>query len=211
MMVPLVEEVPTTGSSRPLCRVSGVDRMSDVGQIKNGHAKQGKVAVLCLRQAIIHADQGGMNPPVRVGQETGGHRALNHLVALRSFLDEHSPGKEEWIGRGVYQLLLAGRGLAADTSGHVFETAGLQFEVELAMIRQDEFVVPPSLQPYMPISLGVAGVPIVGNFIRGENVVLVFDPDVADERIDLAMLLLLFGFEAHRDTRGGAATTSAIG
>src|ERR1700688_4720751 len=142
-----------------------------------------------------------MNSPVGVRQETGGHRALDHLVALGAFLDEHTAGKEEGVGGGVYQLLLAGRGLTANASGHVFETAGLQFEIELAVIGEDEFVVSSSLEPYMPIGLGVAGFAIVGNFIRGENVVLVFDPDVADERIDLAMLLLLFGLEAHGYTR----------
>ncbi len=71
------------------------------------------------------------------------------------------------------------------------------------MIRQDEFVVSPTLKPYMTISLGVAGVPIVGNFVCGENVVLVFDFDVTDEGIDLPMFLLLPGFKAHGDTRGG--------
>ena len=46
----------------------------------------------------------------------------------------------------------------------------------------------------MAIGLGVAGVPIVGDFIRGENVILVFDPDVAGQQIDTAMLLLLVGW-----------------
>ena len=143
-----------------------------------------------------------MDSPVGVRQKTGGHRPLDHLVALWSFLDEHTAGKEEGVGGGVHQLLLAGGGLTANASGHVFETAGLQFEIELAVIGEDQFVVASSLEPYMPIGLSVAGFAIVGNFIRGENVVLVFDPDVADQRIDLSLLLLLPGFEAHGDTRG---------
>ena len=142
-----------------------------------------------------------MNLPVRVRQEAGRHRAPYHLITLRSFLDEDTPGKEERVGRGVDQLLLAGGGLAADTSGHVFETAGLQFKVELAVIRQDELVVSPTLQPYVTVSLGIAGVPIVGNFVCGKNVVLIFDFDVTNERIDLPMFLLLPGFEAHGDAR----------
>ena len=108
-------------------------------------------------------------------------------------LDEHTAGKEKRVGGGVYQLALARGGLAADASGHVFETAGLQIKVELAVIREDEFVVPSALEPHMAIGLGVAGHPIVGNLIRGENVVLVFDPDVAGQRKDTAMLLLLVG------------------
>ena len=98
-----------------------------------------------------------MDPPVRVGQQAGGHRALDDLVALRSFLDEHTAGKEKRVGGGVYQLALAGGGLAANASGHVFETAGLQIKVELAVIREDEFVVASALEPYMAIGLGVAG------------------------------------------------------
>ena len=70
------------------------------------------------------------------------------------------------------------------------------------MIREDEFVVPSALQPHMTIGLGVAGLSIVGNFICSENVILVFDPDVAGQRIDLAMLLLLLGLEAYGNTRG---------
>ena len=104
---------------------------------------------------------------------------MDYLVALWSFLDEHSAGKEKRVGGGVYQLALAGGGLAADASGHIFETAGLQLKIELAVIREDEFVVPSALEPYMAIGLGVAGFAIVGNFICIENVVLVFDPDVA--------------------------------
>src|SRR5882757_9798354 len=138
-----------------------------------------------------------MDPPVGIRQEAGGHRALDHLVALWSFLDEYTAGKQKWIGGGVYQLLFAGRGLSPNASGHVFEAAGLQFEIELAVIGKDEFVVASSLEAYMPIGFGVAGFAIVGNFIRGENVVLVLDPDVTDQGIHLAMLLLLFGFEAH--------------
>src|SRR5450631_3637421 len=122
-----------------------------------------------------------MDLPVGVRQKTGGHRPLDHLVALRSLLDEHPAGKEKRVGGGVYQLLLAGRGLTANASGHVFETAGLQFEIELAVIGEDEFVVASSLEAYMPIGRGVAGFAVVGNFIRGENVILVFDPDVPDE------------------------------
>src|ERR1700722_5661836 len=141
-----------------------------------------------------------MDSPVGVRQKTGGHGSSDHLVALWSFLDEHPAGKEKRVGGGVYQLLLAGGGLTANASGHVFEAAGLQFEIEFAVIGEDEFVVSSSLEPYVPIGLGVAGFAIVGNFIRGENVVLVFDPDVADQRIDLAMLLLLFGFEADGNT-----------
>ncbi len=49
-----------------------------------------------------------MNLPVRVRQEAGRHRALDDLVALGSFLDEHTAGKEERVGRGVDQLLFAG-------------------------------------------------------------------------------------------------------
>src|SRR5579863_189962 len=143
-----------------------------------------------------------MDSPVGVRQETGSHRALHHLIALWTFLDEYTACKEKRVGGGVYQLLLASRGLTANASGHVFEVARLQFEIELAMIRKNEFVVSSSLEPYMPIGLGVAGFAIVGNLIRGENVVLVFDPDVADEGVNLAMLFLLFGFEAHGDTRG---------
>src|SRR5271156_113923 len=120
-----------------------------------------------------------MNSPVGVRQETGSHRPLDYLVALWSFLDEHTAGKQKRIGGGVYQLLLAGGGLTANASSHVFETAGLQFEIELAVIGEDEFVVSSSLEPYMPIGLGVAGFAIVGNLIRGENVVLVLDPGVA--------------------------------
>src|SRR5450631_2412693 len=138
-----------------------------------------------------------MDLPVGVRQKTGGHGSPDHLVALWSFFDKHPAGKEKRVGGGVYQLLLAGGGLTANASGHVFETAGLQFEIELAVIGEDEFVVASALEPYMPIGFGVAGFAIVGNFIRVENVVLVLDPDVPDEQIDLAMLLLLFGFEAH--------------
>jgi hypothetical protein len=54
----------------------------------------------------------------------------------------------------------------------------------------------------MTISLGVAGLPIVRNFVCGENVVLVFDFDVTDEGVDLPMFLLPPGFEADGDTRG---------
>src|SRR5256885_1460220 len=98
-----------------------------------------------------------MDPPVGVGQETGGHRALDHLVALWPFLDEYTAGKQKRVGGGVYQLLLAGRGLTTYASGYVFETAGLKFEIELAVIGKDEFVVASSLEPHMPVGLGVAG------------------------------------------------------
>src|SRR5271156_6138810 len=120
-----------------------------------------------------------MDLPVGVWQKTGGHRSPNDLVALWSFLDQHTAGKQKWVGSGIYQLLLAGGGLTANASDHVFETAGLQFEIELAVIGEDEFVVSSALEPYMPIGLGVAGFAIVGNLIRGENVVLVLDPGVA--------------------------------
>src|SRR5271163_3682671 len=97
-----------------------------------------------------------MDSPVGIRKKTGGHRALEHLVTLRSFLDEHTAGKEKRVGGGVYQLLLAGRGLTANASGHVFETAGLQFKIEFAVIGEDEFVVSSSLEAYVPIGLGVA-------------------------------------------------------
>ena len=98
-----------------------------------------------------------MNSPVRVRQEAGSHRALDYLVALRSFLDKHAAGKEKRIRGGVYQLALACGGLAADASGYVFETAGLQIKIELAVIREDEFVVPSALEPYMAVGLGIPG------------------------------------------------------
>ena len=81
---------------------------------------------------------------------------VDDLVAFRSFLDEHSAGKEKWVGGGVHQLALAGGGLTANASGHVFKTAGFQIKIELAVIGEDEFVVPSALQPHMTIGLGVA-------------------------------------------------------
>src|SRR5271165_7011150 len=120
-----------------------------------------------------------MDLPVRVRQEAGSHGAMDYPVALWSFFEEHSTGKEKRVGGGIYELALAGGRLAADASRHIFETAGLQLKVELAVIGEDEFVVPSALEPHMAIGLGVAGFAIIGNFIRSENVVLVFDPDVA--------------------------------
>ena len=67
------------------------------------------------------------------------------------------PVKRNGLAVVYTSLRLAGGGLAADASGHVFETAGLQIKIELAVIREDEFVVSSALQPHMTIGLGVAG------------------------------------------------------
>ena len=87
-------------------------------------------------------------------------------------------------------------------AGYVVETASLQIKVELAVIREDEFVVPFAFQPHMTIGFGVAGHPIEGNFVRGESVVLVIDPDFAGKGEDISMLLLLLGSNDDWNTRG---------
>ena len=143
-----------------------------------------------------------MDPPVRIRQQARGHGALDDLVALWSFFEQQLAGKKKRIRGGVNQLALARGGLAADASRYVFETAGLQIKVELAMIRKDEFVVPFPLEPHMAIRFGVAGQPIEGNFVRGENVVLVVDPDFAGQGKDISMLLLLVGSNDYGNTRG---------
>ena len=101
----------------------------------------------------------------------------------------------------VLQLDALPQDMLYDNARHVL-LLSLQDLRQIAVIGENEFVISSALEPDVPIGLGVAGFAIVGNFIRGENVVLVFDPDVADQRIDLALLLLLPGFEAHGDTRG---------
>ena len=175
--------------------------MGDEGQVENGYAKQGEVTVLRACLPVINADHGGMDPPVWIRQEARSHCALDNLVALWSLLDEHLAGKEKRIGGRVYQLALARRRLAANASGYVFETAGLQIKVELAMIRENEFAVPFALKPHMAVGLGVAGQPIEGDFIRGENVVLVLDPDFAGQRKNVSVLLLLIGSKDYGNTR----------
>ena len=174
--------------------------MGDVGQVEDRHVQQRKVAILCPRLPVVHPDQGGMDPPVRIRQEAGGHRALQYLVAFRSLFDKHATGKEKRIGGGIDQLAVDGGGRAADTTGDVFETAGFQIKIQLAAIREDEFVVSFALEPYMSVGLGVFGFVIVGNLVRCERVVLVVDPDVAGQRIYAAMLFLLPGFEAYGNT-----------
>ena len=44
-------------------------RVGDVGQVENGHAKQGEITILRSCLPIIHTDHGGMDSPVRIRQE----------------------------------------------------------------------------------------------------------------------------------------------
>ena len=56
------------GMSSPLCRVS-VHRVCDVRQVENRHVEQGEVTVLGPCLSIVHPDEAGVDPPVRVRQQ----------------------------------------------------------------------------------------------------------------------------------------------
>ena len=172
--------------------------MGDIRQVDNRNSKQPEICIPSLGRAVVDENMGSENPPVRLGQPTGGHAAAIHLVRVGTFLDEFLAAHQKGIGCRVDGPRTGTGSQNADRTDHIVEMPCLRIQVHSAAGGVDQFVVRSTLHLQVAIGFYFAGVCVVGRVVGQDHVILIVDLHFSLQFVGIALLLLLPGMDGDR-------------
>src|SRR5260370_15952257 len=158
-------------------------------EIKHGYAFDAKSAQINRRVPTGgHICMAHVKLPLRMGQLAVGYSAVIHNVMIGSSFHHNLAGELKWDGGCQNKRP---RSLArSNPTGHIIKSSHFTANVVLPVTRLNVLIIGTTVKYHVAVQRNVAGIGVVGGFIRpeGEGAVLNSSPDMQFE--DSAVFLL---------------------
>ena len=171
-------------------------------QIKQRHSKHFKEPVARLRHSIVQLDGLRQNPPVRLWQPAGCHRAVDDSVFPLPQLQHFASRQGKWIGRRENHSS-ARIALHPERAFHIEKIARIRIRIDRAVIRQEMLIVGTAVDHHVPARVNLAGSVVVRRLVRMHDVVAVVNHHIAVQRVEvpvrqrLALLIVVNELHGH--------------